>query len=70
MSSAVGLNLLPTTITTTTNVVPSPLSSQNETSNDTSNIELSEKNISNCHQKESITEESDTNHNSEQNEGM
>ena len=70
MSSAVGLNLLPSPITTTTNVVPSPLSSQNEASNDTSNIEMNDKSITNCHQKESITEVSDSNHNSEQNEGM
>ena len=74
MSSAVGLNLLAAPITTTTNVVSSPIPSQNENSNDASNNEINDikhdKNLSNCHQKRYSTEESDTNHNAEPIEGM
>ena len=74
MSSAVGLNLLAAPITTTTNVVSSPIPSQNENSNDASNTEINDikhdKNLTNCHQKRYSTEESDTNHNAETIEGM
>ena len=72
MSSAVGMNLLPSPITTTTSVVTSPIPTPNETT-DKNDIEIDDmkhdKNISNCHQMEDKPEESDTNHNSEQNDG-
>ena len=74
MSSAVGLNLLAAPITTTTNVVSSPIPSQNENSNDASNTEINDtnhdKNLANCHQKRYSTGESDTNHNADAIEGM
>ena len=74
MSSAVGLNLLAAPITTTTNVVSSPIPSQNENSNDASNTEINDikhdRNLTNCQQKRYSTEESDTNHNAERIKGM
>ena len=75
MSSAVGLNILPPPISTTGTVVSSPLPTQNDTS-DKTNLELNDINhgndqkVSKCIQMENNKEESDSNHNSEQNEGM
>ena len=72
MSSAVGMNLLTSPITSTTSVVTSPIPTPNETT-DKNDIEIDDmkhdKNISNCHQMEDKPEESDTNHTSEQNDG-
>ena len=75
MSSAVGLNILPAPISTTTTVVSSPLPTQNDTVEKT-NLEHDDLNhedeqkVSKCLQMENNKEESDSNHNSEQNEGM
>ena len=75
MSSAVGLNILPPPISTTTTVVSSPLPTQNDTV-DKTNLEHNDmnhgnkQNISKCMHIENNKEESDSNHNSEQNEGM
>ena len=70
MSSAVGMNLLPSPITTTTSVVTSPIPTPNETT-DKNDIEIDDMkhDKNNCHQMEDKPEESDTNHNSEQNDG-